>query len=207
MNLDFERALAVVRRDGCLVYPTETLYAVGGDGRSGVVAGHVFRFKARDEAKPLPLLLGSIDQLALVTEDPGEAVLRLAGRFWPGPLSILVRARPDMPPHVSDRRGYSSVRVTPHPLAACLCRESGAPLIATSANISGRPATADPARLDPELVDQVDGVLAEPPRPGGGAPSTVVGVEPDGRLTIFRLGAVGEDELCAAGFDIAASPS
>lgn len=202
MNIDFGRALEVIRTGGCLVYPTETLYAVGGDGRSGVVASRIYQFKARDVAKPLPLVLGHLDQLAAVTAAVDDTVLRLAELFWPGPLSVLVRARADMPPHVSDRRGLCSVRVTPHPLAGRLCRESGVPLIATSANISGRPATADPTKLDPELTDNIDGVLADEPWPAGGDPSTVVGVEDGGRLRVYRVGAVPEEALRDGGFEI-----
>ncbi|WP_461210641.1 L-threonylcarbamoyladenylate synthase [Desulfocurvus sp. DL9XJH121] len=200
MNVDFERALEIVSAGGCLVYPTETLYAVGGDGRDARAAARVMAIKGRAPAKPLPLVVGAMEQLSLVTDEISGTLERLAGSFWPGPLSVLVRARAHLPPQVSDERGLTSVRLTPHPLAARLCLAAGAPLIATSANLSGRPATADPARLDPELVRRVDGVLALAPGPSGGAASTVVGAGEDGVLVVHRLGAVSMDALRAAGF-------
>jgi len=141
-----------------------------------------------------------MDQLFLVTDLHDPDLELLARAFWPGPLSVLVPALKGLPALVHDRRGLTSVRVTPHPLAARLSLECAAPLIASSANISGRPAVADPGRLDPELVVRVDGVLAEKPWPSGGLPSTVVGLEGAGKLTVYREGAVSLAALRRAGF-------
>lgn len=197
---DLGPALAAIARGGVLVYPTETLYALGGDGTSPVAAARVCRLKGRDPAKPLPLVLAGADQLALVTDRAPGDLERLGAAFWPGPLSVLVPALPGLPPEVRDARGLTSVRVTPHPLAARLCRESGRPLIATSANLSGLPPTADPAALDPDLAAAVDLVLAVAPRPGGGAPSTVVACLGSGALAVHREGAVTVQALREAGF-------
>lgn len=201
MSAGFARAMEVVLAGGCLIYPTETLYALGGDGRVAEVAARVFALKNRDLAKPLPLVLGHADQLPLVTDAAPEGLALLAGRFWPGPLSVLVPARADLPPQVSDARGLCSVRVTPHPLAARLCRESGAPLVATSANVSGGPAAAAPGDLDPGLAARVDAVLDERPWPAGGPPSTVVALLGGDVLAVYRSGAVSDEALREAGFE------
>ncbi|BBD08007.1 L-threonylcarbamoyladenylate synthase [Desulfovibrio ferrophilus] len=200
MSLSFAEASAIMARGGCLVYPTETLYAVGADGRDAGAAARIYQFKSRDVDKPLPLILGDVGQLSLVTDLSDPDLERLARAFWPGPLSVLVPALKELPALVHDRRGLTSVRVTPHPLAARLALDCCAPLIATSANISGRPAVADPRLLDLELTSQVDGVLAEKPWPSGGLPSTVVGLEGQGRLTVYRQGAVSLAALRRAGF-------
>ena len=197
------RAVDVVRSGGCLVYPTETLYALGGDGRSAAVAARVRELKARPAAKPLPLILGSLDMLPLVTEQAGGALLRLAEAFWPGPLSVLVPALDSLPAAVKDSRGLTSVRVSPHPVAARLSREAGCPLIATSANPSGGVPAGRLEDLDPELARSADLVLDEPPYPRGGDPSTVVELAAEGgapRLRVIRLGAVPVAALLAAGF-------
>lgn len=200
MTLSLAQAVDVVTGGGCLVYPTETLYALGADAGNTQAAARVFRAKSRDEAKPLPLVIGSVDQLSLVTDFRDQDLERLARAFWPGPLSVLVPALGTLSPLVHDRRGLTSVRVTPHPLAARLSLESGVPLIATSANVSGQSAVAQPALLDPELVSESDGVLAEKPWPGGGLPSTVVGLEGGGCLRVYREGAVSLSRLGEAGF-------
>lgn len=202
----FAEAVRRVRAGGCLIYPTETLYALGGDARSAAVAARVQDLKARPTDKPLPLILGDLDMLPLVTARAGDVVLRLAAVFWPGPLSVLVPALDGLPAAVKDGRGLTSVRVTPHPLAARLSREAGCPLVATSANPSGGAAAGRPEDLDADLVRAVGLVLDVPPWPRGGAPSTVV--EPVGqgeaaRLVVLRHGAVPGSALRAAGFLLA----
>ncbi len=199
----FARAVDLVRAGGCLIYPTETLYALGGDGRSAQAAARVQELKARPGDKPLPLILGDLAMLPLVTAAAGDGLLRLARAFWPGPLSVLVPALPGLPAAVQDPRGLTSVRVTPHPLAARLSREAGCPLIATSANVSGQPAASRPGDLAPALVRAVDLVLDQEPWPAGGAPSTVVELREQGgaaRLAVLRRGAVPAAALEAAGF-------
>ncbi|MEW5773915.1 MAG: L-threonylcarbamoyladenylate synthase [Thermodesulfobacteriota bacterium] len=199
----FVCAVDLVRSGGCLIYPTETLYALGGDGRSDRAAARVQELKGRPGDKPLPLIIGGLDMLPLVTERAGEAFLRLVNAFWPGPLSVLVPALASLPAAVKDLRGMTSVRVSPHPVAARLSREAGCPLIATSANLSGQPPACRPGELDPVLARAADLVLDEPPWPGGGAPSTVVELLEQGgglRLKVLRLGAITEEALLRAGF-------
>lgn len=198
--MQLESAVEIVKRGGLLVYPTETLYAIGGDGRNTETAYRVFEFKKRDVAKPLPLIIGDMEQLPLVTDWKDDTLTALARAFWPGPLSILVPARDGLSAFVRDRRGLTSVRVSPHPVAAALSIGAETPLIATSANISGCEATALPHELDERLVKRVDGVLDVEPWPKGGDPSTVVGIESKGRLRVYREGAVSMKMLEEGGF-------
>jgi L-threonylcarbamoyladenylate synthase len=200
------QAVHLVRSGGCIIYPTETLYALGGDGRSAAVAARVRELKARPGDKPLPLILGDLAMLPLVTERADAALLRLAAAFWPGPLSVLVPALDSLPDAVKDHRGLTSVRVTPHPVAARLSREAGCPLIATSANPSGGAPAGRPEDLDPGLARSVDLVLDDLPWPRGGDPSTVVELREEGgtpRLVVLRQGAAPEAALAAAGFLLA----
>lgn len=193
-------ACDVVRDGGVLIYPTETLYAIGCSGLDARAAAKVYEFKQRDPSKPLPLLIGDASQLSMITDWRPDELIALAEKFWPGPLSILVPARAGLPREVQDRRGLTSVRVTPHPLAAQLSREAGVPLVATSANISGHPAVSLPQDLEAELRARVDFVLDEAPFPGGGSPSTVIGIEQGGRLRLYREGVITRQELRAEGF-------
>lgn len=202
MNEDaLDAAVHAIASGGCVIYPTETLFALGADATDASAAARLYVLKGRDPSKPLPLVVGGLEQLLQVTDMRSRTLDRLAALFWPGPLSILVPARPGLPNVVSDPRGLTSVRVTPHPVAARLCRESRRPLVATSANISGRPGVSRVADLDPELVERVDAVVDAGPRPAGGAPSTVVEIGGSGDLLVLREGAVSLDALREAGFD------
>jgi len=202
-SASLENALSVIAKRGCLIYPTETYFALGAGAFYPEAAARVFTLKAREKAKPLPLVLGSLDQLSLVTKDRSPELSLLAEKFWPGPLSVLVPALPSLPGEVQDERGLTSVRVTPHQTAAKLCLDAGLPLIATSANKTGHPPAVRPKDLDPELCRAVDLVLDKPPFPGGGPASTVVGMEPGMRLFVYRQGPVSVQALKKAGFEVA----
>lgn len=201
---DIRIAVDALLHGGVLVYPTETLYALGCDARNIAAVSRVLRLKGRPENKPLPVVVADMGGLGRILdgEMPGD-VLRLGERFWPGPLSVLVRTR-GLATAVRDASGFTSVRVTAHPLAAALCSATGAPLVATSANLSGEPAAGVPAELDPVLAVQADLVLDQKPWPSGGAPSTVVALDGPGRLRLIRAGAVPVSELEAQGFRVSA---
>lgn len=219
-----ELALAVkaITRGELVVYPTETLYALGADVRSPDAVRRVFRAKGRPQGKPLPVLIGAPEQLAMLTDHSDALLDRLIRDFWPGPLSILVQARAELSPLLQDQYGRIAVRWTSHPTAQALAVQSSTPLTATSANTSGQPAAARPEHLDPELTAALGPsvrpdtppspsrhdeahctqglILRQPPYPAGGAPSTVVHIQPDGSLKIFRLGAIGLEQLELAGW-------
>lgn len=185
---------------GVVVYPTETLYAVGCDATNPAAVRRVVEIKSRSESKPLPILVGSMSMLEKIAVEITDEVARLAEAFWPGPLSVLVESTEELAPAVRDADGFTSVRWTPHPLATRLCRESGLPLVATSANISGRAAVAVPSKLDPELLELVDDQLLDRPWPAGGDPSTLVRSMGGGKVALLREGMISRQDLEAKGF-------
>jgi len=201
-----QNMVKAVRSGGVVVYPTETLYALGCDAFHEEAVRRVAEIKGRPEAKPLPLIVGDLAGLARVTEVLARDALTLAELFWPGPLSILVRSGPQLPALVKDTQGFTSVRLSANPFAAELCRLAETALVATSANRSGRPAAADPADLDPELLAAVDRAWLDLPRPSGGPPSTVVRCLGGRRIEIVRSGAVPPSALEAAGFGTVLRP-
>lgn len=200
---ELKQAVAVVLGGGVLIYPTETLYALGCDARNLAAVSRVLRLKGRPANKPLPVVVGDMDGLARIAADGLSDELQALGKaFWPGPLSVLVRTGSLLAPAVRDAQGFTSVRITPHPLARALCLAANAPIVATSANMSGAPATADPAELDPVLTVQADCVLEGDPLPAGGQASTVVALLGGRRLGLVRAGAVPAADLEALGFQI-----
>lgn len=183
-----------------VIYPTETLYALGCDATSEDACRKVIDIKARPEAKPLPMIIGGVDMLALVTDERPRSLQELASSFWPGPLSILVRALPSLPAALSDDEGYTSVRWSGHAFASELSRRLRKPVVATSANISGKPPVAFPEDVDPKLIEATGATYFDPPWPKGGKPSTVIRMLGSNRLEIIREGAVTLKKLCDKGF-------
>lgn len=200
------RAAETLAAGGCVVYPTETFYALGAVVESRAALSRINAIKGRPQSKPLPVIIGHMDQLAglvspQISDWQGYATAwRLMERFWPGPLSIILPARPDLAPQVRDALGRVCVRFSPHPLARRLCLKSGSPLAATSANVSGGPAVHTLADLDPAVRQSADMALEGAPQPAGGLPSTLVLPREGGRLEVLRQGVLPLAALTRAGF-------
>lgn len=199
-------AARLLAAGGCVIYPTETYFALGAPATNAAALSRIADIKARPATKPLPLLVGDMAHLENIlpegfADSPlGRDFVDLTGRFWPGPLSLVVPCRHGLPGLVHDAQGCVSVRFTPHETAAALCRLSGGALVATSANVSGRPPAADPRDLDPAVVAAADAVVTDGPRPGGGLASTVAGLLGGRRLRLFRPGPIDLEALRQAGY-------
>jgi L-threonylcarbamoyladenylate synthase len=187
------RAAALVLRQGGLVaYPTETFYALGALAHDATAVDRLSRAKGRSDGKPLPLLAADRAAVERVAElDPAAA--RLAEQFWPGPLTLVLPARPGLPAAITAGTGTVGIRVPGGEIARSLAREAGAALVSTSANIAGGPPPERPDALAPELRARLDHLLDGGPAPGG-LPSTVVVVEADG-IRLVRPGAIPLEAL------------
>ncbi|MDL2285795.1 threonylcarbamoyl-AMP synthase [Desulfovibrio sp. OttesenSCG-928-F07] len=204
-NLSFEEAVSILQNDGVLVYPTETFYAIGGKATSREAAATVYQVKERDKHFPLPVIIGDISQLEIVTNDITEEILCLAEAFWPGPLTVLIPASNNVPLLLTGATGKIAVRLSAHPEARRLCIAAGAPLISSSANISGTSPVANAALLDHAIIDRLgNAVYCPEPQPAGGQPSTIVDITADGcggkAIKILREGAVSAKQIAAHGF-------
>jgi len=188
-------------QDGLLVvYPTETVYGLGANPFSVEAMERVFRCKGRMRDVPLPLIAADLEQVMAVVESLGDAARRYAETFWPGPLGLLLPRSDRLPDAVTAGRAQVSVRVPAHDTARALCRETGHPIVSTSANASG----AAPARSLDELTlagiaVAIDGGLL-PDRP----PSTIFDPETN---TIVRPGAIDAESLARISHRPTTSPS
>lgn len=167
------RAAEVLRRGGLVAFPTDTVYGIGALAFLEGAVERIFEAKIRDRGKAIPLLLSRMEELHRVVQTVPPAAWRLAAAYWPGGLTIVVEKSPLVPAVVTAGGPTVAVRVPDHPLALRLIELAGAPLAATSANLSGQhsPTTAD--EVQQSLGDAVDLLLDGGPCPGGIA-STVL---------------------------------
>ena len=213
MTLSLQEAARRLRLGGVILYPTETFFGIGCRADNAEAVLRVFHCKRRSLSMPLPVILGSVEQLALVAlPDPALADdMSALARFWPGPLTLLLPARPELPEALTGGSGKIAARISSHPAARALAEESGFPIVSSSANISGRKAVTAASDLDPELLrslmPETDGVLDEPPAPGGGQASTIVEPQGNRNLRLLREGALPLTDLRQAGFHILTSHS
>ncbi len=185
-------AADVLRRGGLVADPTETFYGLGAlAGDAGALA-RLAAAKLRPEGKPLPLLAADLAQVEEVAVLSPEA-RRLAARFWPGPLTLVLPARPGLDPAITAGSGTVGIRVPGSEVARALAAAAGGAIVSTSANLSGEPPPTTPAALSQPLRARLDGVLDGGPTPGG-LPSTVVALEAGGPRLV-RAGAVSFDDV------------
>ena len=186
------RALA---RGKLVVFPTETLYGLGADARSDAAVERLVAVRGREAGKPILVLVRDVAMAETVAAEMPEGARRLAARFWPGPLTLVLRARPGLSAALTAGSGTIGVRAPGHPAAAAIVDGLGGPVTAPSANPPGGP---PPRRLDEArgyFGDRVDVYVDGGELPGGG--STVASVDGD-ELRVLRAGVVSEAALRAA---------
>ncbi|MBW8865981.1 MAG: threonylcarbamoyl-AMP synthase [Acidobacteria bacterium] len=190
-----EEAAKWILDGGIVAIPTDTLYGLAANPFSPAAVARVFAAKGRESERALPLIAADAEQAAAHLGRLPEVGQRLAERYWPGPLTLLVAAPLALAPDVHGGTGKVGVRVPHDAVARAICRQAGTPVTATSANISGERATADPAEVERTLGSRIDLLIDTGPTPGG-PPSTIV----DTTVTppaLVRAGAVEWNEIQA----------
>lgn len=188
------RAVAVLRAGEIVALPTDTLYGLAVDPRVEAAVARLFEAKGRGAERAVPLVGADMAQIEAMFGPLAPVARRLAERFWPGPLTIILEAgEAQVAEQVCGKTGTVGVRVPAHAVPRALARAAGHLLTATSANRSGdRPATTAEAVVA-SLRERVALVLDGGPTPGG-APSTIVDVGGD-RPRLVRDGAVPWDRV------------
>lgn len=186
-----ERVLSLLHQGGLAAFPTDTVYGVGALAFDAKAVESIYTAKMRPVEKAIPILIGKAEDLEIVTSSLPPLAEKLASRFWPGPLTLVVPMNPALPNIVSATKTVG-VRVPNHPVARALLVEAG-PMAVTSANLSGQsnPRTAQDVwrQLNGRIPLILDG--GEAP---GGVSSTVVdciGAEP----TILRQGPISMEDI------------
>ncbi len=164
-----EQGAAILRRGGLVAFPTETVYGLGAHALNPSAVRRIFAAKDRPAEDPLIVHIHHIRALAELTEDLPPGVKPLASRFWPGPLTMVMRRSRAVPPEVTAGLDTVAVRIPAHPIAHALIAAAAIPVAAPSANLFSRPSPTRAAHVLEDLNGRIDLVI------DGG--STTVGVE------------------------------
>jgi len=189
------RAAAVIATGRLVVFPTDTVYGIACRPDDEKAIDAVYEAKGRPRHLPLVLFVASGQDLGRYAAAMTPELERAARQFWPGPLTVVARARPGVLPALASR-GAIGVRVPRHAVALRLVEACGGALATTSANISGRGATNDPQQALEQLRGRI-GLLLDAGRAPVGVESTVVDFTTQPPV-VLRAGAIGIDELRAA---------
>lgn len=194
--IELEEAVRSLNSGGVVVFPTDTLYGLGADVFSLAALQRIFSIKGRRADLALPVLVAGLDQVEAVAQPMSAQAQRLAERFWPGPLTLVMRRSPDLPGLVTGGADTVAVRMPGHPVPLELARRLGRPITGTSANRSGQPDLLDLSALENQLGNLVDHIIQTGPVPAGTA-STIVNVTGD-TPQLLRGGAISLEEILEA---------
>lgn len=188
-------AAKILRQGGLVAFPTETVYGLGADALNEKAVAGIFRAKGRPADNPLIVHIASAEMIDdLAVNVPEEARL-LARHFWPGPLTLVLESGGKVPPVTTGGLGSVALRVPRHPVALALLRESGLPVAAPSANLSGRPSPTTARHVLDDLAGRIDAVLDGGPCDVG-LESTVLDIR-GGNPVILRPGGVTPADISA----------
>jgi L-threonylcarbamoyladenylate synthase len=189
-------ALAYLAADEAIVAPTDTVYGIMCRFDRPNAIDKLYEIKGRPPEKAIPVLIGDATQLPQLTPEPIAPLAQaLAAHFWPGPLTIVLPARPTLPASLTARQPTVGVRLPNHDWLRTLIRQSG-PLAATSANRSGEPEAHTVAEIVTQLGGRVKLVIAdaqlEQRHHTASLPSTVVAIEAEQAVRILRPGPISQ---------------
>ena len=212
-NIDKEliaQAAEVIRSGGLVVFPTETVYGLGADTFNPEAVAKIYQAKNRPADNPLISHISAMEQVYDLAAEVPEAAVKVMEHFWGGPLTIILKRKAGVPAAVSAGLDTVSIRFPSHSIAYELIRQSGTPIAAPSANLSGSPSPTAARHAIDDMMGRVDMIID-----GGdsliGVESTVVDMT--GELpVILRPGAVTAEDIaavtgaCVYGADFADAP-
>ncbi len=187
------RAAATIRSGGIVAFPTETVYGLGASAFNPMAVARIFEAKGRPLFDPLIVHIADLSQMGMLASVVDKRAGRLAGRFWPGPLTLVLPKHEAVPGIVTAGLDTVAVRMPDHLIALDLIRRSGTPIAAPSANRFGYLSPTRAVHVLDQLGERVDMIID-----GGdcavGIESTIIGLA-EGRNVILRPGGIPAEEI------------
>ena len=202
---DIQTAADLLRTGGLVGIPTETVYGLGANGLDPAAVGRIFQAKGRPQDNPLILHIPGADWLERYCRDIPAAAYELARRFWPGPLTMVLRRRDNVPDQVTAGLDTVGMRCPAHPLCRAVIQAADVPVAAPSGNTSGRPSPSTAAHMLEDMDGRIDAILDGGPC-AMGVESTIV----DLTCTpprLLRPGGITLEQLRAALGEVAVDPA
>jgi len=187
------QAAQLIVNGAVVAFPTETFYGLAALATADKAIEKVFLLKKRPDHKSLNILIAEMAELSGLVETIPKEAHQLAVRFWPGPLTLVFTAAKHLPTKLTAGTGKIGVRISPHPVAQALVRAVGAPITATSANLSGSPTCRSSSEVLAQLGSDLEVILE-----AGLTPGTKVSTIADVTTCppkILRIGAIAAQEV------------
>lgn len=187
------RAAEIIRRGGLVAFPTETVYGLGADALNPEAVGKIYAAKERPLDNPIIVHIAKKEDLHAIAETVPSYALKLMDRFWPGPLTLVLKASKRVPRITTAGADTVAVRMPSHKVALELIEASGTPIAAPSANLAGRPSPTTAGHVEQDLAGRIDMILDAGPTQVG-IESTVLDLSVNPPL-VLRPGGVTYEDL------------
>ena len=187
-----KKGIKILREGGIVAFPTDTVYGLGADAFNLEAVERIYEIKSRPRHLPFPLLIADMSQVTDIAESMSGIARFLATRFWPGGLTLVLPKRDSLPLYLA-RGSAVALRIPSHPICQSLIQSLGNPVIGTSANISGKPATLAADEVEQQLGNEIDFIIDGGECPGG-RESTIVDTTGESPV-ILRHGIISAYEI------------
>jgi len=188
-------AAAVLRRGGLVAFPTETVYGLGADASNPAAVARIYQVKGRPAGHPVIVHIGDARQLERWAREVPNDARKLAARFWPGPLTLVLKRALGVGDYLTGGEDTIGLRMPNHPVALELLRQFGGGIAAPSANKFGRISPTTAEHVSDDLGDEVDLILDGGPCEIG-IESTIIDLSRD-RPVLLRPGRISVEEIAA----------
>ena len=158
--LSVQHGALLVKKGGVVAFPTESFYGLAALPTSKKSIEKIFKVKERDRGKPISLILSSEKELSKWVKEISPEAQKLIKAFWPGPLTLVFKAKKKVSPVLTAGSGTIAIRVSSHPIAKNLAKKSGGAITATSCNLSGEPPCVSGLSVINKIGTRMDGVIA-----------------------------------------------
>lgn len=184
-----------LRKGYVVALPTDTFYGLAVDPVNLYAVESIYQIKTRQKHKPLSLLISSLAQAYTLARDSDPILDKLADRFWPGPLTVIVRAGTKLPLRSTANTGNVALRIPDAAIARAVVENFGLPITATSANLQGAPECTHAAAVRDQIGDRIPLIIDGGPT-SRSLPTTIVDLSlGPGRWEILREGAIPTHEV------------
>jgi len=190
---DIKIAAEIIKTGGLVAFPTETVYGLGANALDAVCVKKVYAAKGRPSDNPMIVHIAKASDIEQLASYVSEAAFVLMDKFWPGPLTLVLNKKPEVPKETTGGSDTVAVRMPKDDVAIALITQSGCPIAAPSANLSGKPSSTKPEHVIDDLSGKIDAIIA-----GGdckiGIESTVLDVTGEVPM-ILRPGFVTAEDI------------
>lgn len=154
-----EAAALIIQEGGLVAFPTETVYGLGADALNPEAVARIYEAKGRPSDNPMIVHISRASEIGQLTPFITQDMIKLIDHFWPGPLTLVVKKKDNVPLRTTGGLDTVAVRMPDHPVALDLIRLSGVPIAAPSANLSGKPSPTQAEHVKEDLMGKVDAIL------------------------------------------------